>query len=51
LRKKGSHEHWEHPDSRFTTIPIHANQEIGSPLYNKLLKQLGITVEEFRRLI
>jgi hypothetical protein len=33
------------------TIPIHGGREIGPPLYNKILAQLGISSEEFRRLI
>jgi predicted RNA binding protein YcfA (HicA-like mRNA interferase family) len=50
-RQTGSHERWQHPDGRALTIPIHGGREIGPPLYNKILAQLGISVEEFRRLM
>jgi predicted RNA binding protein YcfA (HicA-like mRNA interferase family) len=50
-RQTGSHERWQHPDGRALTIPIHGGSEIGPPLYNKILAQLGISAEEFRRLM
>ena len=49
-RQTGSHERWNHPDGRAVTIPIHGGHEIGPPLYNKILDQLGITSDEFREL-
>ncbi|WP_017718907.1 type II toxin-antitoxin system HicA family toxin [Kamptonema formosum] len=50
VRQKGSHARWLHPDGRATTIPIHSNTEIGSWLFYEILKQLGITEEEFNQL-
>jgi predicted RNA binding protein YcfA (HicA-like mRNA interferase family) len=50
VRQKGSHARWKHPDGRATTIPIHGNAEIGGWLFNEILKQLGITQEEFEEL-
>jgi predicted RNA binding protein YcfA (HicA-like mRNA interferase family) len=32
------------------TIPLHGGREIGPPLFFKILRQMGITLEEFRRL-
>jgi predicted RNA binding protein YcfA (HicA-like mRNA interferase family) len=49
-RQKGSHARWKHPDGRATTIPIHGNAEIGSWLFQEILRQLGITEEEFNQL-
>jgi predicted RNA binding protein YcfA (HicA-like mRNA interferase family) len=49
-RCTGSHERWNHSDGRAVTIPIHGGQEIGPPLYFKILRQLGITSEEFETL-
>jgi predicted RNA binding protein YcfA (HicA-like mRNA interferase family) len=49
VRQTGSHERWIHPDGRAVTIPIHSGREIGPPLYNKILGQLGIGTEEFRQ--
>lgn len=51
VRQKGSHTRWKHPDGRATTIPIHGNSEIGSWLFYEILKQLGITEEDFYKLI
>ena len=49
-RQKGSHARWKHPDGRATTIPIHSKSEIGNWLFYEILKQLGITEEEFEQL-
>ena len=50
VRQKGSHARWKHSDGRATTIPIHGNAEIGSWLFQEILKQLAITEEEFNQL-
>jgi predicted RNA binding protein YcfA (HicA-like mRNA interferase family) len=50
MRQSGSHERGTRPDGRAVTIPIHGGREIGPPLYNKIVAQLGINPEEFRRL-
>lgn len=49
-RQRGSHARWKHPDGRATTIPIHGNAEIGGRLFHEILKQMGITEEEFNEL-
>ena len=49
-RQTGSHERWIRADGRAVTIPDHAGREIGPPLFNRILKQLGISAEEFRKL-
>ena len=49
-RQTGSHERWKHPDGRAVTIPIHGGREIGPPLFNKILRQLGVSLEEFLEL-
>jgi len=50
VRTKGSHERWQHPDGRATTIPIHGGQQIDPPLLYKILTQLGIDVKQFEGL-
>ncbi len=50
-RQKGSHARWKHPDGRATTIPVHGNAEIGGWLFYEILEQLGITEEEFLKLL
>jgi predicted RNA binding protein YcfA (HicA-like mRNA interferase family) len=49
-RQTGSHERWNHPDGRAVTIPIHGGHDIGPPLFYKILRQLGISLEEFLQL-
>ena len=49
-RQKGSHAHWEHPDGRTTTIPIHPSQDIGGRMFYVVLAQLGISEARFREL-
>ena len=46
-RQTGSHERWQHPDGRATTIPVHGGQEIGPPLFHRIITQLGIDTETF----
>ena len=50
VRQKGSHAFWKHADGRATTIPVHPSTEIGGWLYHKILREVGITEEEFRDL-
>ena len=49
-RQTGSHERWNHPDGRAVTIPIHGGKEIGPPLFQKILRQLGVSLGEFQKL-
>jgi len=46
-RQTGSHERWTHPDGRAVTIPIHGGRDIGPPLFHKILRQLGVSLDEF----
>jgi len=49
-RQTGSHERWSHADGRAVTIPIHGGNEIGPPLFHKILRQLRVSVDEFQEL-
>jgi predicted RNA binding protein YcfA (HicA-like mRNA interferase family) len=49
-RQKGSHERWQHPDGRATTIPAHGSEAIGGRLYYAILKQLGVDEKRFKEL-
>ncbi len=51
VRQKGSHARWKHPDGRATTIPIHGDSEIGGWLFHEILQQLGVSEEDFRKLL
>ncbi len=50
VRQKGGHARWHHPDGRATTIPVHGDADIGGWLFREILRQLGITEDEFERL-
>ncbi|MGD0428649.1 MAG: type II toxin-antitoxin system HicA family toxin [Candidatus Acidiferrales bacterium] len=43
----GSHERWNHPDGRSVTISLQGGREIGPPLFHKILRQRGISLEMF----
>ena len=45
-----SHERRNHPDGRAVTIPIHGGTEIGPPLFFKIIRQLGVSLEQFSKL-
>jgi predicted RNA binding protein YcfA (HicA-like mRNA interferase family) len=49
-RQTGSHERWTHPDGRAVTIPLHGGREIGPPLFFKILRQLGVSFEDFQKI-
>ena len=49
-RTTGSHERWNHADGRAVTIPLHGGQEIGPPLFHKILRQMGTYLEDFEKL-
>jgi predicted RNA binding protein YcfA (HicA-like mRNA interferase family) len=50
VRQRGSHERWRHPDGRSVTIPLHGGKEIGVPLFYRILNQMALDENEFRRL-
>lgn len=47
IRKHGSHVVLKHPDGRLTVVPVHSGEEIGTGLLNKIIKDTGLTKEEF----
>jgi predicted RNA binding protein YcfA (HicA-like mRNA interferase family) len=51
VRKHGGHVVLKHPDGRFTVVPVHAGEEIGPGLLNKIIKDAGLSKEEFLKLI
>jgi len=51
VRKRGSHVVLKHADGRLTVVPVHAGEEIGSGLLNKIIKDTGLSREEFIKLI
>jgi predicted RNA binding protein YcfA (HicA-like mRNA interferase family) len=51
VRKRGSHVILKHADGRLTVVPVHAGEEIGSGLLNKIIKDTGLSKEEFIKLL
>ena len=47
VRKHGSHVVLKHPDGRLTVVPVHAGEEIGTGLLFKIIKDTGLSKEEF----
>jgi predicted RNA binding protein YcfA (HicA-like mRNA interferase family) len=47
IRQKGSHKQFRHIDGRCTTVPFHKGRDISPILLRQILKNIGLTVEEF----
>jgi len=45
--QKGSHKQFRHPDGRGTTVPFHQGRDISPILLQQIIKDIGLTVEEF----
>lgn len=48
--QSGSHAVFRHPDGRWTTVPIHPGREVAKGTLRKILRDAGITVDEFEQL-
>ena len=50
-RQWGSHLHLWHPERRrVTTVPIHS-RDLPRPVLKEIIRQAGLTEDEFRRLL
>lgn len=52
IHQVGSHVRYVHPDGRKTTIPVHANEELGKGLLLEILRQMDLdrdTYDQLRR--
>ena len=51
FRQKGSHLTLiRDSDGKQVTIPVHSGKTIGKGLLSKILKEVGLTIEEFKKL-
>ena len=51
IRIRGSHHFLRHPDGRTTVVPVHAGEQVGPGLLNKILADCEMTREEFGALL
>ena len=51
VRCRGSHNTFRSSDGRIVVIPDHGKQVIVRPLLRKLMRDMGLTVEEYNRLV
>ena len=47
IRRKGSHVFYRHSDGRTTTLPHHRGRDLPRPLLFEVLREIGLTPEEF----
>jgi len=50
IRQSGSHAVFYHSEQRWTTVPIHKGKDVAKGILYKILKDAGITYEEFKKL-
>ena len=50
-RQRGSHVILKRDDGRVTVVLIHKGEEIGRGLLSKIIKDVGLTKEEFLKLL
>jgi predicted RNA binding protein YcfA (HicA-like mRNA interferase family) len=51
VRRRGSHNTFRSPDGRVIVIPDHGNQVIVRSLLRKIVRDMGLTVDEYNRLV
>ena len=47
VRQRGSHKQFRHADGRCTTVPFHSGRDISPILLKQIVKDIGVTVDEF----
>jgi predicted RNA binding protein YcfA (HicA-like mRNA interferase family) len=50
-RRRGSHNSFKNAEGRIVVIPDHGAQVIVRPLLRKILRDIGITVDEYHRIL
>ena len=50
IRQSGSHAAFYHPDGRWTTVPIHKGKGIAKGTLRKILKDTGLSYEEYKKI-
>lgn len=47
IRQRGSHMQYRNPDGRATTVPNHPGRDISPVLLRQIIKDIGMTLDEF----
>jgi predicted RNA binding protein YcfA (HicA-like mRNA interferase family) len=47
IRQSGSHAVFRHPDDRWTTVPLHPGKDVAKGTLRKIIKDAGISVDNF----
>lgn len=47
IRQSGSHVTYRHPDGRWTIVSVHPGKTIPKGTLRKIIRDAGLTVEEF----
>jgi predicted RNA binding protein YcfA (HicA-like mRNA interferase family) len=50
IRQSGSHAVYRHPEGRWATVPMHAGKDVARGTLRKIIRDAGLTVEEFEGL-
>lgn len=50
-RRRGSHNSFKNAEGRIVVIPDHGGQVIVRPLLRKILRDIGITVDEYHKIL
>jgi len=51
VRQRGSHVFYRHPDGRTTTLPHHPGRDLARPLVREILREIDLSVDQFRNLV
>jgi predicted RNA binding protein YcfA (HicA-like mRNA interferase family) len=51
VRRRGSHNTFRSADGRVIVIPDHGTQVIVRPLLRKLIRDMGLTIDEYNQLV
>ncbi len=50
IRQSGSHAVFRHPNGKWTTVPVHPGKYVSKGILRKIIRDAGISVEEFNKL-
>ena len=51
VRRKGSHNTFRNAEGRIVVLPDHGSQVIVRPLLRKVIRDLGLSVDEYHRIL